>query len=512
MRLTFSTEDKNINNHPPQFVNQEPQTKSNQASDNLSKDTKIISSSETKEIELKSTIPLPKRRICSTKYKCKTCNKYYLGKVRMRKHLQNNPDHIVPKKYEPYNRLWLDLLERIRNVQRAEQVATFLGELSYVLQKVKILVPKALHPVLKKDEYNFGIVDSKISTTLGIPEGKYTLDIDILEDDTLVLNKNINKVNVKSETEVMNKNTELIPNKNLNNFSLKTNILDNLNDITKCSEINILNSNSDSHLLHNIINNDSLHISNNTSQSNLLNMEALNHDLQCNNNSELMINSNSTPDILHNIIRNDDLHHISNDSTESNILSMETLSHNISKCDEFPEVSLLNSDSTDSNLIQDIIKSGTIEHLEDIKTNTTDNLISGIITNNSNLIENIIRNDTLDHINDNSVPNILDTSKIDRNKSIIDPSILDDQNATVNILDCNDRNSNVSDNAVQTSLLNLLDTGQVNFDTSESSHACDVDQLVHERLKSLTGELSTSNSNQNITLDLSMDMFSYHTS
>lgn len=125
-------------------------------------------------------VPTQKRKIASTKYRCKTCHRFYLGKAKMKKHLKLNPDHKVPKKYEPDNQLWLDLLERTYNAPKTEQVKVFIGELSNILEKVKNLVPKGLKPLQNESNPNSFKIDSTLSMLLGVSEGKYILDIDVL--------------------------------------------------------------------------------------------------------------------------------------------------------------------------------------------------------------------------------------------------------------------------------------------------------------------------------------------
>lgn len=103
----------------------------------------------------------------------------------MKKHLKLNPDHKVPKKYESDNQLWLDLLERTYNAPKIEQVNVFIGELTHILEKVKNLVPKGLKPLLSDSDPNSFKIDSTLSTLLGVSEGKYIFDINVLNGSNI---------------------------------------------------------------------------------------------------------------------------------------------------------------------------------------------------------------------------------------------------------------------------------------------------------------------------------------
>lgn len=131
--------------------------------------------------DLKPAELVEKRKKLSTKYQCKTCKRYYLGRVRMKRHLNLNPDHKVPIKFEPNDETWKNLLERTSKVPKHEQSAKFLGELSYLLQKARNVVPISLKPVVDDSESYH--IDTMLSSLLGIPEGKYTIDLNALNEE-----------------------------------------------------------------------------------------------------------------------------------------------------------------------------------------------------------------------------------------------------------------------------------------------------------------------------------------
>lgn len=131
----------------------------------------------------------------------------------MKKHLKLNPDHKVPNKYESDNQLWLDLLERTYNAPINEQVSTFIGELSHILEKVRNLVPTGLKPIINDKDPNTFQIDNMLSSLLGVSEGKYILDINVLNGSNKIGTQNDKPV---SDNSILNSIDTFMDDKSMN--------------------------------------------------------------------------------------------------------------------------------------------------------------------------------------------------------------------------------------------------------------------------------------------------------
>lgn len=158
--------------HPQEEINSVKST--DNTTENQLSSSKL--KSETKNEDKKKKLP--------AKYKCRTCNRYYLG-ARMKKHLSLNPSHKVPHTSEPNDEIWKNLLDRLNTLPRHKRINKFFGEMSYILQKMRNVISTSLKSTVKENESSAYQIDDMLSLVLGIPEGKYILDPDIFQEDSI---------------------------------------------------------------------------------------------------------------------------------------------------------------------------------------------------------------------------------------------------------------------------------------------------------------------------------------
>lgn len=125
-----------------------------------------------------------KRRIISGQYRCPTCNKAYLGQLRLIKHFQKYPDHGNKNaNQKQYNSTWKYLIETSMKASSGSKVKTFCEELAILVQNARILAKYLFK--LSEDETAIQI-DDLLANVLGIGTGKYTLnENDLCKDVTL---------------------------------------------------------------------------------------------------------------------------------------------------------------------------------------------------------------------------------------------------------------------------------------------------------------------------------------
>lgn len=115
-----------------------------------------------------------RKRNISSQYRCTTCKKAYLGRIKMSKHLQLNPTHIAPSinSVSDENNAWLDLIKRLKSVPKNYQPRILFEEFVNFLNKAREIIPSLLKPVNESDSCI--VVDQLISNSLGIAKGCYT--------------------------------------------------------------------------------------------------------------------------------------------------------------------------------------------------------------------------------------------------------------------------------------------------------------------------------------------------
>lgn len=142
---------------------------------------KIVSQETPKIKSLETKI----QRIVNPENKCGTCNKLYLGKNRMIKHLENFPSHgdksvvLAQLKETPKiltkNSLYEFFIKKIKATPITERSKLFITELSNFVKSLEDLVPQILKENSPQGSIDF--VDKNSSKILGIPCGDYQLDL-----------------------------------------------------------------------------------------------------------------------------------------------------------------------------------------------------------------------------------------------------------------------------------------------------------------------------------------------
>lgn len=136
----------------------------------LVKETAVFSIAETKI-----------SRIVNPEHKCGTCNKMYLGRTRMEKHLENFPSHVDKSarlmetlKTDTKNSLYDFFITKLKTTPIAGRSKFFISELSNFIKSIEDLVPL----ILKENPHgSIDYVDKNASKILGIPCGDYQLDL-----------------------------------------------------------------------------------------------------------------------------------------------------------------------------------------------------------------------------------------------------------------------------------------------------------------------------------------------
>lgn len=179
-----------------------------------------------------------KRRIISGQYRCSTCNKAYLGQLRLIKHFQKYPDHGNRNaNQKQYNSTWKYLIETSMKASNGSKAKTFCEELSLLIQNARLLAKY----LFKLNEDDTAIqVDDLLGNILGIGTGRYTLnENDLCKDVTLFsyLDMNyfdetyLNPANDVKETRTVTEKSQIITkdcdNKHNNYIDSKHNFVEN---------------------------------------------------------------------------------------------------------------------------------------------------------------------------------------------------------------------------------------------------------------------------------------------
>lgn len=125
-----------------------------------------------------------KKRVISSQYRCPTCKKAYLGKMRMLKHLQKYPDHgDLPENMRQEHMTWKFLIDTALKATTGCKAKTFYEELTALVQNARTLA-KYLFKVSEGD--NSVKVDPTMAAVLGISPGQYTCnENDLCKDVSL---------------------------------------------------------------------------------------------------------------------------------------------------------------------------------------------------------------------------------------------------------------------------------------------------------------------------------------
>lgn len=159
----------------------------------LVKETPIIDAIETKV-----------HRNINPEHRCGTCNKLYLGKTRMARHLENFPSHgdksavLTRPKETPNsnskNSLYDFLIKKLKITPIADRSKLFIDELSNFVKSIEDLVPQILK---ENPQGSIEFVDKNSSKILGIPCGDYQLDLTFetnLKSDADLINSANNRL------------------------------------------------------------------------------------------------------------------------------------------------------------------------------------------------------------------------------------------------------------------------------------------------------------------------------
>lgn len=130
-----------------------------------------------------------RERKIPSQYKCKKCNKIYLGYNRMARHLESFPDHgdlselfqMKVKNLQTYDdTLFQYLIKKIRKIPRENRARQFFDEISNLTRRIQLLVPKL---ITENTECPFEYIDHEMMKVLNIPTGKYFIDMEALNND-----------------------------------------------------------------------------------------------------------------------------------------------------------------------------------------------------------------------------------------------------------------------------------------------------------------------------------------
>lgn len=133
----------------------------------------------------KSLSDIPRKRIISAKYKCPKCQKVYLGRSRMVKHLEDNPDHGPIPEYCKTNNseVWNCLVDVTQKSPAGKKGLKFCEELSNLLQNLKVL-SRFLFKL--SDEKNAVALDKYLGAVLDLPPGNYRFNESELHKDVTI--------------------------------------------------------------------------------------------------------------------------------------------------------------------------------------------------------------------------------------------------------------------------------------------------------------------------------------
>lgn len=147
-----------------------------------------LTTSEPNITEPKLCEPLlitPKKRNISGKYRCPKCQKAYLGRSRMLKHLEDNPDHgPIPEHCKTSSsEVWSFLVDVTQKSPAGRRGLKFCEELSNLLQNLKIL---ARYLFKVSHEKNTVVVDKYLAGALDLAPGKYKFNESELHKDLTI--------------------------------------------------------------------------------------------------------------------------------------------------------------------------------------------------------------------------------------------------------------------------------------------------------------------------------------
>lgn len=127
----------------------------------------------------------PKKRIISAKYRCPKCQKVYLGRSRMVKHLEDNPDHgPIPEHCKTNNsEVWNYLVDITQKFPTGKRGMKFCAELSNLLQNLKVL---SRYLFKLSDEKNAVALDTFLGAVLDLPSGNYRFNESELHKDVTI--------------------------------------------------------------------------------------------------------------------------------------------------------------------------------------------------------------------------------------------------------------------------------------------------------------------------------------
>lgn len=130
-----------------------------------------------------------RERKIPSQYKCKKCNKIYLGYNRMARHLESFPDHGVisdlfqmkVKNLQTYDdTLFEYLIKKIRKTPPENRARQFFDEISNLTRRIQLLMPKL---ITENSDCPIEYIDQEMMKVLNIPSGKYFIDMNELNND-----------------------------------------------------------------------------------------------------------------------------------------------------------------------------------------------------------------------------------------------------------------------------------------------------------------------------------------
>lgn len=310
-----------------------------------------------------------RKRNISARYRCPKCQKAYLGRNRMLRHLQDNPDHgPIPEHCKDNNfEAWNFLVDITQKCSIGNKGKKFCEELTNLLHNVKILARVLFKS--SKDQKNAVKIDRVLGNALDLAPGEYKFNENELHKDVTVLSL-LENSRFFEETYLNNENKSC-------NDSVQTNEPMNVSSDTKTNET--------------FQNNSSYH-SNNTMNQNKVNINSETIETNFNNfGSNSRTNENQETTAFQTNEERKAEHQL--DSTIS--LHSDLLSHN----------SLLNS-------------------LPNLRTSVDDLILSGVDSGHvSNLLDNSTSSDEVMNV---------DQFVNERFKKITEPEI-DLQNNSLNL-------------------------------------------------------------------------------
>lgn len=128
---------------------------------------------------------IPRKRVFSAKYRCPKCQKVYLGRSRMVKHLEDNPDHGPIPEYCKTNNseVWNYLVDITQKFPTGKRGSKFCEELSNLLQNLRVL-SRFLFKL--SNEKNAVALDTFLGSVLDLPPGKYRFNESELHKDVTI--------------------------------------------------------------------------------------------------------------------------------------------------------------------------------------------------------------------------------------------------------------------------------------------------------------------------------------